>query len=386
MVITGGGWGHGLGLSQWGTYERARKGQSARRILRHYYTDTTVEKTDLPNKVRVGLLQAQTVMEFESTGGVAWSLGSNIFSTGTRRTSWRVEPAKSGAVRVFRNGTEVSIKGDSTLGGKKPVRIEYEPYGSLLEVVDKANHYKYGQMEIGSYGGSCEGGRCMRLVNEIPMEDYVLGIAEVSASWPTESLRAQATIARTYVSYKANTSGGHRDPCDCTVYDNSYDQVFLGQDRKYEAGSYWKFWKNAVESTKGQAVLYNGQPILALYMSSSGGHTENNEDVWGGTPLPYLRGVRDRADATDANIYHRWRVEMSRAAFSSKLDAYFGTGTLKRFRIKKPLGISGRVTVVKGEDTGGVRIVGSARTVRASGSQVKTALGLRDTLFSVRVD
>ncbi|HYN36204.1 MAG TPA: SpoIID/LytB domain-containing protein, partial [Actinomycetota bacterium] len=223
-----------------------------------------------------------------------------------------------------------------------------------------------------------------RLMSEVPLDEYVLGIAEVSASWPTEALKAQAIIARTYVSYKTQTSGKHRDPCDCAVYDSSYDQVYSGNDRKVDAGSYWKYWRRAVRATESQAVLYKGAPILALYMSSSGGHTENNEDVWGGTPLPYLRGVRDRPDATEANIYHKWRVEMSRSTFSAKLNAYFGTGTLKRFVIKKPLGVSGRVTMVKSDGGGGVRIVGSARTVRASGSQVKTALGLMDTLFKVR--
>ena len=385
VVITGGGWGHGLGLSQWGAYERARKGHSAERILRHYYSDTTVGTTKLPGNARVGLLQSQTVMEFRSDGEIAFSVGGNEpFATGNSRTDWKVEPAGAGAVRVFKNGTEVSNKGDSTLGGKKAVRISYEPYGSTLEVVDKGNRYAHGHMEINSYGGSCEGGRCMRLVAEVPLEDYVLGIAEVSASWPKESLRAQAIIARTYVSHKTFTSGRHRDPCDCAVYDSAYDQVYLGEDRKVDAGSYWKKWRRAVRSTEGLAVLYKGEPILALYMSSSGGHTENNENVWGGTPLPYLRGVPDRPDSTSANTNHKWRVEMSRSSFSSKLDAYFGTGTLKKLVLLKPLGVSKRVTVVKGRSVGGALIVGSARTVRASGSQLKTALGLKDTLFEIR--
>lgn len=390
VVITGGGWGHGLGLSQWGTYERARKGHKATRILRHYYSHTDVKKTDLPKKIRVGLLQAQTLMEFGSkakgsgNGRVTFSLkGSKPFATGKSGTTWKVEPANAGAVKIYKNGNEVSFRGDSSLGGKKPVIIEYKPYGTLLRVIDKDNYYRHGHMEIGSYGCSGGSGRCMRLMSEVPLEEYVLGIAEVSASWPTEALRAQAIIARTYASHKTQTSGKHRDLCDCAVYDSTYDQVYVGDDRRADAGSYWKYWRRAVRATESHAVLYKGAPILALYMSSSGGHTENNEDVWGGTPLPYLRGVPDPADATDANVNHKWRVVMSRSTFSSKLNAYFGTGKLKKFVIKKPLGVSGRVTVVDGNG-GGVRIVGSTRTVRASGSQVKTALGLMDTLFQVK--
>ncbi|MDQ4095508.1 MAG: SpoIID/LytB domain-containing protein [Actinomycetota bacterium] len=390
VVITGGGWGHGLGLSQWGAYERAGNGWSADRILRHYYTDTTVKATNLPNQVRVGLLQGQSEIEFTSSalradgGRLAFAVkGSEPFVSGGTNANWKVQPGPRGSIYLFKNGDVVRDSGDRTLGGNQPVVVEYEPYDTLVRVVDKDTSYKHGEMLLDSYGGSCLDGRCLRLVGAIPMEEYLLGIAEVSASWPKESLRVQAIIARTYASHKIKTTGQHRDTCDCAVYDSSYDQVYLGDDRRLAAGSYWGNWRRAVRSTEDHAVLYDGVPILALYMSSSGGHTEDNEDVWGGTPLPYLRGVNDRADSTSANINHEWRVEMSWSSFSSKLDAYFGTGPVQRFTLERPFGVSGRVTVVKADGSGGVRIVGAERTVRASGYQVKSALGLKDTLFRV---
>jgi stage II sporulation protein D len=392
VVITGGGWGHGLGLSQWGTYERARQGDSASQILRHYYTGTTVTETKLPSTVRVGLLQAQTEIAFSSKpaapggGQVTFSIqGSKPFVSGDSGTTWRVQPAAAGGVNLYKNNQPVSVNGDQSLGGKNPVVVSYEPYDTLLRVVDEDNYYRYGTMILETYAGSCGAGRCLRLMSEVPMEDYVLGIAEVSPYWPKEALRTQAIIARTYASHKITTTGQHRQPCDCAVYDSSYDQVYIGEDRRTDSGTYWRAWKRAVRSTAGTAVLYNGKPILSLYMSSSGGHTENNEDVWGGTPLPYLRGVPDSADATSANVNHTWRVEMSFSTFSSRLSSYFGTGTLQSFKLMNPFGSSGRVTVVKSATEGGVRIVGSARTVRASGSQVKSALGLKDTLFRVQI-
>jgi SpoIID/LytB domain protein len=58
---------------------------------------------------------------------------------------------------------------------------------------------------------------------------------------------------------------------------------------------------SAVDQTDGQVVLDAGQTIQAFYMSSSGGYTENNENVWGGTPIDYLRGVCDPGDYTTAN-------------------------------------------------------------------------------------
>ena len=392
VIITGGGWGHGLGLSQWGAYGRALEGHGPGRILRHYYTDIDVVRTDLPDEVRVGLLQAQSEIGLSSKaaapggGKVTFSIkGSKPFASGGPAATWKVEPARRGAIYLYKNGERVARDGDRTLGGGRPVVVKYEPHDSLLEVVDKSNFYKHGSMVLDSYGGSCVAGRCARLVGHIPMEDYVLGINEVPASWPQASLEVQAIIARTYASYKIKTSGQRRDVCDCAVYDSSYDQVYAGEGRRSAAGSYWDEWENAVESTAGKAVLYKGAPILALYMSSSGGHTEDNEDVWGGTPLPYLRGVPDRHDAVAANPNHRWRVEMSWSTFSSRLDAYFGTGKLQRFNLKRPYGVSGRVTVVKSADAGGARIQGARRTVRASGSQVKSALGLKDTLFRVKI-
>ena len=391
VVITGGGWGHGLGLSQWGAYGRALDGHRTGRILRHYYTGTTVERADLPNAVRVGLLEGQSEIVLTSAaassggGKITFSIkGSKSFASGGPAATWKVRPARRGAIYLYKNGKPVARDGDRTLGGGKPVVVKYEPYNSLLKVIDKDNSYRHGSMALDSYGGSCVEGRCARLVGDIPMEDYVLGIAEVPASWPDTALRVQAIIARTYASYKITTTGQHRDVCDCAVYDSTYDQVYAGEARRSSAGSYWDEWKSAVGATKGKAVLYRGAPILALYMSSSGGHTENNENVWGGTPIPYLRGVPDRADAVAANPNHKWRVGMSRSTFSSRLDAYFGTGRLQRFNLKKPFGVSGRVTVVKSADRGGARIVGSRRTVRASGNQIKAALGLKDTLFRVR--
>jgi SpoIID/LytB domain protein len=221
------------------------------------------------------------------------------------------------------------------------------------------------------------------MIMQIPMQEYLLGISEVSPYWPKESQKVQAILSRTYVTHRVQSYGQHRVTCNCAVYDTAADQVFIGHDRRTESGTYWKKWKRAVNGTEDELVLYKGKAILALYMSSSGGHTENNENVWGGSPIPYLRGVRDPHDKVSANVNHRWRVKMSRSTFSTRLDAAFGIGKLRRFVIKRPLGVSDRVTVVKGGD-GGVKIVGSQRTVRVSGYSVKTALGLNDTLFEVK--
>ncbi len=132
-------------------------------------------------------------------------------------------------------------------------------------------------------------------------------------------------------------------------------------------------------------ILHRGTPIQALYSSSSGGHTENNENVWGGTPLPYLRGVPDAPDDVDANPNHTWKFSMSWKDFENKLQRSYKFGKLKGFKLVKPFGVSGRVTVVKSNNSGGVKIVGSSDTVRTSGWSIRSALSLKDTLFRVAI-
>ena len=393
VVITGGGWGHGLGLSQWGAYGRALNGETAEQILRHYYTGVAVQTVNLPSSVRVGLLQARSSISFgarpvtKDGGTVAFRVPGvkESVATGGGGASWRVEPAASGGVRLFKNGRQVVNDGVDVFANSKPLRMVYSKFGTSVRVVEKDNFYKHGFLEIDTYPGACSGGRCLRLVVEVPLEEYVLGIAEVPPWWPVESLKTQAIIARTYAAYEIVNKGQHQSYCNCAVYDSSYDQVYIGDDRRVEAGTYWPQWKKAVRATQKIGVTYNGSLIQAFYMSSSGGHTEDNEDVWGGAPIPYLRGVRDGADAVAANPNHSWRVTMSWSDFSSRLNSYFSTGSLQSFKLLAPFGASGRVTPVLGPDRGGARIVGSARTVRAGGLQIKSALGLKDTLFRVEV-
>ena len=393
VVITGGGWGHGLGLSQWGAYGRALNGDTATQILKHYYTGVEVKTLDLPSTVRVGLLQARSSISFgarpvtKDGGTIAFRVpgAAEAVATSGGGAAWRVEPAPSGGIRLFKNGDQIIKDGVGVFAGSKPLRVVFAKFGTAVRVVEKDNYYRHGFLEIDTYAGSCLGGQCLRLVAEVPLEEYLLGIAEVPASWPVESLKTQAIIARTYAAYEIVNKGQHQTYCNCAVYDNSYDQVYMGDDRRVDAGTYWSRWRNAVEDTQKVGVTYAGNLIQAFYMSSSGGHTEDNEDVWGGTPIPYLRGVPDRADSVAANPNHSWRVTMSWSDFSSRLNSYFATGSLQSFKLLSPYGASGRVSVVMSPDKGGARIVGSARTVRASGLQIKSALGLKDTLFRVDV-
>ena len=395
VIITGGGWGHGIGMSQYGAYGRAQRGDGAAKILEHYYSGASVTKRDM-SKIRVGLLQTRSVIrlsprKFRADGGLITFKEKGLpgrITGGRPGATFRLEPSRTGGMRIYKNGNRVKKNGRSVFGTPQhPIFVRYTKQGSMVHVEDKNTSYAYGRLEVGSYQStSCGAGFCLRLVVKLPMQKYLYGLGEVPSSWPDAVLRAQAIAGRTYAHEKIRRLGQHRFPCDCAVYDSVIDQAYIGDSKRTGSGVYWDDWTGAVKATNGEVILHNGNPIQALYSSSSGGHTENNENVWGGTPLPYLRGVPDAPDDVSANPNHRWRLEMSWSNFEDEFQASYNIGELERFKIMDPLGVSGRVTVVKSQDRGGVKIVGSRNTYRDSGWDIRTVLSLKDTLFKVRYE
>lgn len=136
------------------------------------------------------------------------------------------------------------------------------------------------------------------------LEDYLVGVvaAEMPASFHGEALRAQAVAARTYILNRmesAEKSPEHPDAAVCTDsshckawFSRSYMEETLGATWLSE--SYPKILE-AVESTRGEIILYDQMPIVAVFHSTGSGKTENAEDVWGGA-LPYLKSVESTGD------------------------------------------------------------------------------------------
>ena len=392
VTFAGGGFGHGLGMSQYGAFGMATAGSSAEEIVHHYYTGVDIAPSDVP-PVRVGLIQRQIALGVTSSGGgsgdgrVAIRLKGfrGRVAAGASTDSWRIVPAAPQGVKLFKNGVPVLHRGSPVLGNdSRPLIMKYEKFGSIVSVAEEGHSYSSGKLDFESYASTdCAGGRCLRAIAVLEMQDYLYGISEMPASWPNEALKAQAIASRTYAYRRIVHDGQHRSTCNCAVYDSSYDQVYLGDSKRVESGRYWTNWTSAVDSTNDLVVLYGGEPIIAAYHSSSGGHTENNENVWGGSPLPYLRGVSDPRDDISANPNHDWEVSMSWSELSQRLNSAFGVGVLQNVQVRSPLGVSGRVTVVKPNSAGGIRVAGTVKTVYVSGWAFRSAVGLKDTLFSI---
>lgn len=202
-------------------------------------------------------------------------------------------------------------------------------------------------------------GRGLTAVNVVDLEQYLYSVlgAEMSPNWPQEALKAQAVAARTYALYKTATSGN-------TIYDvddTTKSQVYKGLESEGQGTVL------AVNATAGQVLTHSGKPILAVFHSSSGGHTENVEDIWS-NPLPYLRGV---ADYDQGAPVYQWSKSFSRSQLSSRIS---GVGTVTSM-IPERTTPQGRIVTMLVKGTGG--------TKRISGTNLRSALGLKSTLFTV---
>jgi stage II sporulation protein D len=360
FTFFGSGFGHGLGMSQWGAYGLARQGWAAPRIVQHYYSRTDVATSAGPSKLRIGLAQSQHDVRLEAiAGAVKLRLNGprgHVVATIPAGQTWHVRVADTRYRIVDGRGDTV----DSVGGPNTPI---FATYGSARVHIPEALHtYNRGVIELGLYncGGSCD----LRLVLVVDPEQYLFGLGEVPSSWPMEAMKAQAIAARTYAFTKAR-AGQHRSGCDCALYASSYDQVYAGYDK--EGGPDGERWVHAVNATDGKVVKDGGNSIQAFYMSSSGGFTEDNENVWGGSPVSYLRGVCDPGDFTDANPSATWDVSMT--AGSVTTDLGLGIGIVTGFgNVRR--GVSGRIisVTVRGQDGNDT----------ISGATLRSELALRD--------
>lgn len=360
----GSGFGHGLGMSQWGAFGLAGQGWKAPRILTHFYSGTRVGAWESPPAtLRIGLVRGRQSVRLEAQeSDVEIRVGSQkngeVVATIPRGQTWRVRVANDRYRILDASGSKVANAGNAST----PIFAVYQPAGGRVRVPEAGHTYNRGWIEFGLY--NCGNGCAMRLVLEIAPEEYLYGLSEVPSLWPAQALRAQAIAARTYAFTKA-ASSQHRPVCDCALYASTLDQVYAGWDK--EGGLAGNRWVAAVDATANKVVRSGGSTIQAFYMSSSGGFTENNENVWGGTPIGYLRGVCDPGDYTSDNPSATWDVRVDAGAITGRLS--LGIGVVTGFG-KVQRGVSGRIVSVVVRGTNGKATI--------SGTSLRSALGLRD--------
>jgi stage II sporulation protein D len=327
LAVTGHGWGHGLGMSQWGAYGYAKHGWTYERILAHYYTGTTLGPAPV-STVRVLLAQKQKVT---LTSTDPWNVTD---STGAKTA---LDP---GALTLKQ---KLVVDGKPLLGpltfvGKTPLTVDGKPFrGRLVVTAD---------------------GKRVQVVDVVALENYLKGVvpSEMPFNWSAEALEAQAVAARSYA--LANLTKNR----DFDLYGDTRDQVYGGVDAEQPSSS------AAIAVTKGQVVLYKGKVADTLFFSTSGGRTASALEATG-VAVPYLVSVPDPYDSLSP--VHDWGPMLfdgARVAAQLKLP-----GSLSDLSAAN--GVSGRARTVTAVGADGVEAT-------VTGAQFRALLELRSTWFT----
>jgi stage II sporulation protein D len=337
-VVRGHGFGHGVGMSQYGAYGYAKQGKSYPFILGHYYSGATLGSLNGPRIVRV--------LVDISGGDVA-------FSGATSACGKRLDGSRS--YQAHRAGASLKLR--SSAG--KPLA----DCGSKLRA---SGGGRVAILGVGTYRGALEAvptssdAGSLNVVNAVPVDQYVKGVIpnESPASWPQAALRAQAVAARSYA-LSVQVSGNGFD-----LYDTVSSQVYDGLSSETASTN------EAADATRGQVVMYGGKIAETYFSACSGGHTESVQNVFFGPPIPYLVGVPDPYDYHCP--LHNWTLKFSGAEISAKLGSYLD-GQLKRIVVTKR-GSSPRIVWATLYGTGGA--------TKIRGDQLAAALGGYDRWMS----
>lgn len=350
--VTGAGFGHGWGMSQYGAYGAARQGLSWQQILAFYYPRTVRGTLPRNGTIRVWVTaDRDSSLTFHPAAGARISDGARSYRlpTGAAYRAWRISRSGSGYRLSYRSTGRWHTR--ATGLGTGTWRVTSSA-GSLRLVLPSGSSRGYrGALSLVKRG---TGGRT---VNTVSVEDYVRGVvpAEMPTSWHPDAVRAQAVAARTYGAFlrDRSTSSGY-DICDTTSC-----QVYRGMDHETANGDL------AVRATAHVVMTFGGRPAFTQFTSSNGGQ------ITTGT-FSYQIAQRDPYDGLVKS--QAW----SRTLSAARVGRAFGVGTARRIQITARDGYGqwgGRVTTIK--------IVGSKRTVTVSGNRFKGAFGMRSNYFTV---
>ncbi|HEX2850514.1 MAG TPA: SpoIID/LytB domain-containing protein, partial [Acidimicrobiales bacterium] len=178
--------------------------------------------------------------------------------------------------------------------GWDATRVRFEPLDGTPVPLTLAGHGPYrGVIEVTRNGGS------VAAIDDLPLEDYVRGIAEVPTNWPLEAQKAQAIAARTYAVWSARqqVNAAYKN-IGADICATDACQVYAGLTRELRDDRATN-WIAAVDQTRGQVLAYRNAPIKAKYSSSNGGRSVAGDE-------PYLRAVDDPDDAYSP--LHHWHI------------------------------------------------------------------------------
>jgi len=335
FMVTGHGWGHGVGLSQYGAYGYAQKGVGYEKIVLHYFAGTELGAAPV-SRVRVLLTSGASSLDIGSTADFKVRDGTGVVHTATAG-NYTLKPA-----------LKLAVDGQTTARAL-PGPLLFQPGAAALGL----KHRYRGSIQIDVTAGK------LRAINMVGLEQYLYGVvpSEMPFTWLPEALKAQAVVARSYALATRRTGA-------FDLYPDTRSQVYLGIEHEKPSTN------AAVNATAGQVVLYEGAVAKTFFFSTSGGRTASAEDVFG-EPVPYLVSVADPYDSISP--HHDWGPLVFTGAKLAKVLKMKG----RVVDLQPELNSSGRIKVLN--------VVGTKSTLALQGADLRRRLGLRSTWFSVGV-
>ncbi len=301
-------------------------------LAKGFFVSTDDESTDFERaKAKAAALKVKST--FVYVGNNKWSVYLGEFATKAEAE----QVAANNGGKVIQLSNRVLIAGEQSLiFGTDAIMLVRDGNLGTISLGDR----KYrGYLELSK--NSAAG---ITPVNVLTMNEYLYAVvpSEIYSTWHAEALKAQAVAARTYAStqYGVHSEKGY-DLCD-TIHCQNY----IG------AGNEAQSTTNAVNDTKDNVVIYDGKLINAVYFSSSGGHTEDSENVWQ-NPLPYLRAVEE----VNETGYKVWERSFTKADIQELLSKHkVEIGTVQNIKIEETTK-SGRVNKLVITGTAGQKIL-----------------------------
>ena len=356
ITLTGDGYGHGVGLSQYGAYGAGNDGVGYRKILRSYYRGIDHRFGEARGKMKV-LVSAD-----DGTLIVRDAPGLVVRRVDTGRTFHldRVKKARRWRIRAVDGGrrSEVAyktrhwhvlrhVRGDAELQAHGPLS---------LFVAGGVRDYR-GALRSASYDGH------RVTVDVLPMEAYVRGVvtSEMYASWPQQALRAQAVASRTYAAYeRKHTNRAVYDLCDtaaCQAYRGVAGESGPGRD--------------AVRATAHQVLTYDGDLAYAQFSASNGGWTVADDR------FPYLQAHEDDWEGASPD-YYGWTKTLSDADIEAQWPAI---GNLTSITVDQRDGNDRKAA--RGGRVLSMTLTGDAGSIDVDAATFQRRFGLRSTLFTL---
>jgi stage II sporulation protein D len=342
FLFTGHGWGHGVGMSQYGAQGYAQNGWAYDAILAHYYPGTMLAQAPT-STIRVLLANGQKKLTISSP--VPFTVTDAAGSTHTL----------AAGKLTFGPGLKLPVDGQPAQALEPP--LTFAPgTGSPLTL---GRAYR-GQLVVDVVDGK------LRAIDVVGLEQYLDGVvpAEMPSTWAPAALQAQAVASR---SYALATRVGAA-PFD--VYADTRSQVYRGVSVEKASTT------AAVAATAGEVLDFNGRIATTYFYSTSGGQTESATDVWGGHSLPYLVSVPDPFDLISP--YHDWGPVPVPALTVSRSLNVPGTivGATTTPNAAGRVATLNVVSITAGSPT-------SQKTMTVAGTLATTKLGLRSTWWNV---